>query len=86
VIARDENLASLANKSLEELASEIAQLPEGSEQVHLYHEEIVRRQEQANLDKATSELVAERRKYSVLTVLILGAGVLAMVASMFFQK
>jgi hypothetical protein len=86
VIARDENLASLADKSLDELTSEMARLPEGSEQVQLYHEEIVRRQDQADLDKATSELVTERRKYSVLTILILGAGFLAMVASMLFQK
>jgi hypothetical protein len=86
VIARDENLASLAGKSLDELTSEMARLPEGSEQVHLYHEEIVQRQDQADLDKATSELVAERRKYSVLTILILGTGFLAMVASMLFQK
>ena len=86
MIARDENLASLTDKSLDELASEIARLPEGSEKIYLYHEEIVRRQDQADLDKATSELAAGRRKYSVLAILVLGAGLLAMVASMLLQK
>jgi hypothetical protein len=76
----------LTEKSLDELASEIARLPEGSEQVYLYHEEIVRRQDQADLDQATSELAAGRTKYSVLTILVLGAGFLAMVASMLLQK
>jgi hypothetical protein len=65
VIAEKEDSASLANKSLDELANEIARLPEGSEQVHLYHDEIVWRQQQLDLDKATSGLVAERRKFSI---------------------
>jgi hypothetical protein len=76
----------LADKSLDELAPEIALLPEGSEQANLYHDEIVRRQQQADLDKTTSELVAERRKYSVWTILILGAAILALAASMLLQK
>ena len=65
MIAEKEDSASLANKSLDELANEIARLPEGSEQVHLYHDEIVWRQQQLDLDKATSGLVAERRKFSI---------------------
>ena len=76
----------MADKSLDELATEIALLPEGSEQANLYHHEIVRRQQQADLDKTTSELVAERRKYSVWTILILGAAILALAASMLLQK
>ena len=83
---RDERSASLADKSLDELATEVALLPEGSEQANLYHDEIVRRQQQADLDKTTSELVAERRKYSVWTILILGAAILALAASMLLQK
>jgi hypothetical protein len=86
VIQGDERSASLADKSLDELATEIALLPEGSEQANLYHDEIVRRQQQADLDKTTSELVAERRKYSVWTILILGAAILALAASMLLQK
>jgi hypothetical protein len=76
----------LADKSLDELATEIALLPEGSEQANLYHDEIVRRQQQADLDKTTSELVAEGRKYSVWTILILGAAILAFAASMLLQN
>ena len=86
MIQRDESSASLADKSLDELATESALLPEGSEQANLYHDEIVRRQQQADLDKATSELVAERRKYSVWTILILGAAIFALAASMLLQK
>jgi len=86
VTQRDERSASLADKSLDELATEVALLPEGSEQANLYHDEIVRRQQQADLDKTTSELVAERRKYSVWTILILGAAILALAASMLLQK
>jgi hypothetical protein len=86
VIQRDERSASLADKSLDELATEIALLPEGSEQANLYHDEIVRRQQQADLDKTTSELVAEGRKYSVWTILILGAAILAFAASMLLQN
>jgi len=86
VTQRDERSASLADKSLDELATEIALLPEGSEQANLYHDEIVRRQQQADLDKTTSELVAERRKYSVWTILILGAAILAFAASMLLQN
>lgn len=86
MIQGDERSASLADKSLDELATEIALLPEGSEQANLYHDEIVRRQQQADLDKTTSELVAERRKYSVWTILILGATILALAGSMLLQK
>lgn len=86
MIQRDERSASLADKSLDELATEIALLPEGSEQANLYHDEIVRRQQQADLDKTTSELVAEGRKYSVWTILILGAAILAFAASMLLQN
>jgi hypothetical protein len=77
---------SLADKSLDELAARLALLPEGSEQASLYHDEIVRRQQQADLDKATSGLIAERRRYSVVTILILGAAILAMAASILLQK
>jgi hypothetical protein len=86
VIQTSENTPSLANKSLDELAKEIALMAEGSEQAKLYHDEIGRRQQQADLDKATSDLVAERRKYSVWTILILGAAIFAMAASMLLQK
>jgi hypothetical protein len=77
---------ALNEKSLDELATELASLPEGSEQTELYHDEIVRRQQQADLDKTASELVAEKRKYPVWTILILGAAILAMAASMLLQK
>jgi hypothetical protein len=40
----------LANKSLDELAAELALLPEGSEEANQYHDELARRQEQADLD------------------------------------
>jgi hypothetical protein len=86
VIQTSENTPSLANKSLQELAAEIALLPEGSEQAKLCHDEIVRRQQQADLDKATSDLVTERRKYSVWTILVLGAAIFAFAASMLLQK
>jgi hypothetical protein len=86
VIATVEKRASLANKSLDELATELALLPEGSGEANLYHDEIVRRQQQADLDKTTSELVAEGRKYSVWTILILGAAILAFAASMLLQN
>ena len=81
-----EMTVSLVNKSLDELATEIALLPEGSEQANLYHDEIVRRQQQADLDKTTSELVAERRKYSVWTIVVLGAAIFAVAASILLQK
>jgi len=76
----------LADKNLDELAAELARLPEGSEQAELYHDEIVRRQEQADLDGATAALVGEKRKYSAWTILIFGAAVLAFLASMMLQK
>jgi len=44
VVEIGEKSAPLACKSLDELAAEIALLPEASEQANLYHEEIVRRQ------------------------------------------
>jgi hypothetical protein len=81
-----EPIPSLADKSLDELAAQVALLPEGSDQASLYHDETVRRQQQADLDKATSGLIAERRKYSVVTILILGAAILAMAASILLQK
>jgi hypothetical protein len=81
-----EPIPSLADKSLDELAAQVALLPEGNDQASLYHDEIVRRQQQADLDKATSGLIAERRKYSVVTILILGAAILAMAASILLQK
>ena len=81
-----EMTAPLAEESLDELAAEIARLPEESEQAALYHDELIRRQQQADLDTATSQLVGERKRYSVWTILILGAGILAFVASMMLQK
>jgi len=86
VIEPNETTTSLADKTLDELAAEIALLPEGSERASLYHDEIVRRQQQADLDKTTSGLVAERRKYSFVTIFILGAAILAMAASILLQK
>ena len=86
MIATVEKRASLANKSLDELAAQLALLPEGSEEANQYHDELARRQEQADLDKTTSELVAEGRKYSVWTILILGAAILAFAASMLLQN
>jgi hypothetical protein len=86
VIATGEKTASLANKSLDELAAQLALLPEGSEEANQYHDELARRQEQADLDSATSGLVAERRRHSVWTILILGAAIFAVAASMLLQK
>ncbi len=62
VIQTSENTPSLANKSLDELGKEIVLVAEGSEQAKRYHDEIARRQQQADLDKATSELVTEKKK------------------------
>lgn len=76
----------LADKSLDELAAELARLPEGSAQAERYHDEIIRRQEQAELDGSTSGLIAEKRKYSAWTIVILGAAILALVASMMLQR
>jgi hypothetical protein len=75
------NNRTLSEKSLDQLAAEVAALAEGSEEAHLYHDEMVRRQEQADLDKATSELVGETKKHSVLTIVILAAAILAATAS-----
>lgn len=48
---------SLKEKSLDELAPELAPLPEGSEEAHMYHAELVRRGNQSELDAATAQLV-----------------------------
>jgi hypothetical protein len=77
---------SLADKRLDELATELALLPEGSEEADMYHAELVRRENQSTLDAATAQLVSEKRRYPPWTVIILGVAILAMVASMLLQK
>jgi hypothetical protein len=77
---------SLTDKSLDELATELALLPEGSEEADMYHAELVRRENQSTLDAATAQLVSEKRRYPPWTVIILGVAILAMVASMLLQK
>jgi hypothetical protein len=77
---------SLTDKRLDELATELALLPEGSEEADMYHAELVRRENQSTLDAATAQLVSEKRRYPPWTVIILGVAILAMVASMLLQK
>jgi hypothetical protein len=81
-----EKTASLADKSLDQLAAELEHLPPGSEAVHIYHDEILRRQEQAELDGTTAGLVGQRKTYSIWTVLILAAATFAVVASILLAK
>jgi hypothetical protein len=77
---------SLTDKRLDELATELALLPEGSEEADMYHAELARRENQSTLDAATAQLVSEKRRYPPWTVIILGVAILAMVASMLLQK
>jgi hypothetical protein len=77
---------SLADKSLDELAEDLALLPETSDEASMYHAEVIRRQEQAALDGTTAPLVSEKRKYSIWTLFIFGIAVFAFVASLVFQK
>jgi hypothetical protein len=44
------------------------------------------KENQADLDGATAQLVSEKKKYSGWTVIILGMAILATVASMLLQK
>jgi hypothetical protein len=66
-----EKKASLADMSLEELAAELARLPEGSEEASRYHDEIIRRHSQTTLDTTTAQLISERRRYSTWTLVFL---------------
>jgi hypothetical protein len=77
---------SLKEKSLDELATELALLPEGSEEVDRYHAELVRRENQSRLDASTAQLASEKRRYSPWTIVILAIAILAMAASIMFQK
>jgi hypothetical protein len=81
-----EKTVSLADKSLDQLAAELELLPTESEAVSIYHDEIIRRQEQVGLDTATAGLVSDRKRYSISTIIILAAGIVAMVASILLQK
>jgi hypothetical protein len=81
-----EKTVSLADKSLDQLAAELELLPAESEAVSIYHDEIIRRQEQVGLDTATAGLVSDRKRYSISTIIILAAGIVAMVASILLQK
>lgn len=60
-----EKKTSLADKSLDELAAELARLPETSEEASMYHDEIARRHSQTTLDTNTAQLISERRRYSI---------------------
>jgi hypothetical protein len=68
--------SSLITKSLDELAEEMACLPETSGEANMYAE-IARRQTQAALDAKTAQLASRKRKLSFWTILILGSGMLA---------
>jgi hypothetical protein len=81
-----EKKTSLADMSLDELAVELARLPETSEEARMYHDEIIRRHSQTTLDTTTAQLVSERRRYSIWTVIILGLAIFAMVAGIMLQK
>jgi hypothetical protein len=65
---------------------ELARLPETSEEARMYHDEIIRRHSQTTLDTTTAQLVSERRRYSIWTVIILGLAIFAMVAGIMLQK
>ncbi len=81
-----EKKTSLADMSLDELAAELARLPEGSEEASMYHDEIIRRHGQTTLDTTTAQLISERRRYSAWTLVILGLAIFAMVAGIMLQK
>ena len=51
-----EKKTSLAEMSLEELAAELARVPETSEEASMYHDEIIRRHSQTTLDTTTAQL------------------------------
>jgi hypothetical protein len=81
-----EKKTSLADKSVDDLAAELARLPETSEEASMYHDEIVRRHSQTTLDSTTAQLISERRRYSIWTVVILGLAIFAMVAGIMLQS
>ena len=81
-----EKKISLADMSLDELAAELARLPETSEVAGMYHDEIVRRHSQTTLDTTTVQLISERRRYSTWTVVILALAIFTMVAGIMLQK
>ena len=81
-----EKKTSLAEMSLEELAAELARVPETSEEASMYPDEIIRRHSQTTLDTTTAQLIAERRRYSTWTLVILGLAIFAMVAGIMLQK
>ena len=81
-----EKKTSFADMSLDELAAELARLPEGSEEASMYHDEIIRRHGQTTLDTTTAQLISERRRYSAWTLVILGLAIFAMVAGIMLQK
>ena len=81
-----EKKISLADMSLEELAAELARLPEGSEEASMYHDEIIRRASQTTLDTTTAQLISERRRYSTWTLVMLGLAIFAMVAGIMLPK
>jgi len=76
----------LATKSLDQLANELADLPESSEDAAIYHAEIVRRQNQHALDVSTAQLSSETIKHSFWKILVLGIALLAMLVGMMFQS
>ena len=81
-----EKKTSLADMSLEELAAELARVPETSEEATVYHDEIIRRHSQTTLDTNTAQLISERRRYSTWTLVILGLAIFAMAAGIMLQK
>jgi hypothetical protein len=81
-----EKKTSLADMSLEELAAELARVPETSEEATMYHDEIIRRHSQTTLDTTTAQLISERRTYSTWILVILGLAIFAMVAGIMLQK
>ncbi len=77
---------SLATKSLDELANELANLSETSEEADMYHAELIRRQTQDAMNVATAQLASETIRRSFWKILILGLALLALLASMIFQN
>ena len=67
-------------------ATELALLPETSEEAGLYHAEILRRQDQNVLDASTAQLASEKRRFSTWTVIMLAIAMLATTATMLLQK
>jgi hypothetical protein len=77
---------SLATKSLDELARELANLTEPGEEADIYHAEIIRRQAQDEMDVATAKLASETIRHSFWKIVILGLAILATVATLMFQR